>query len=357
MSEDKILITGGAGFIGSNFVDYMVSNHPNDEIVVLDKLTYAGNKENIEPFLAAKKILFIEGDIADKNLIYSIFKKEKFSVIANFAAETHVDRSIVAPSEFVMTNVVGTHNLLEASREYKVRKFHQVSTDEVYGDLGNESGGFFKENSDLNPTSPYAATKASADLLAMAYFKTYKMHVTISRCSNNYGPFQFPEKLIPFFFQLAAQDKPLPLYGDGNNIRDWLFVSDHCEAVDLIMRKAKPGSIYNVGGANEKKNIEIAKSILQFLGKSDSLITYVEDRPAHDRRYAIDASKINKELGWSPKVNFEKGIEMTFQWYKKHRHWWQKLLKRNSIDETRRHLKIGEKSPGFILKLKTAKTS
>ncbi|MBI4994356.1 dTDP-glucose 4,6-dehydratase [Candidatus Peregrinibacteria bacterium] len=325
----KILITGGAGFIGSNFARYACEKYPAYEIVVLDKLTYAGNKENIADLINSEKIKFIKGDIADKKLIFGLFKKERFALVVNFAAETHVDRSIVNPDVFVMTNIVGTQNLLAACREFPVCKFLQISTDEVYGDLDYDSLGFFTEKTPLNPTSPYAASKAASDLLALAYYKTYKMPVIISRCSNNYGPYQFPEKLIPYFFQLASQNKFLPVYGDGKNIRDWLFVLDHCEALDLILQHGKPGEIYNIGGHNEKCNIEIAKMILKFLGKPQSLIAFVEDRPAHDRRYAIDAAKIEKELGWKPKTTFEKGIELTFEWYEKHQ-----------IDETRRHLSI-----------------
>lgn len=334
----KLLITGGAGFIGSNFVHYTVKNHPEDEVVVLDKLTYAGNKENIEAPLKAGKIQFIEGDIADKSFVFYLFKKETFDSVVNFAAETHVDRSIVSPSIFVMTNVVGTHNLLEACRDFSVPRFHQVSTDEIYGDLGTGSTNFFTEDTALAPNSPYAASKAAADHLVAAYFRTYRMFVTTSRCSNNYGPYQFPEKLIPYFFQLASQNKHVPLYGDGKNVRDWLYVEDHCEAVDLILRNAKPGAIYNVGGNNERTNIEIAKIILKFLGKSEDFITFVEDRMGHDRRYAIDASKIKKDLGWKPKTDFEKGIKLTFDWYKKNKVWLDGLVTRNQIDETRSHI-------------------
>lgn len=317
--KKKILVTGGAGFIGANFVHYTAQKHPENEIVVLDALTYAGNKENLSSLLETKKIRFFKADIADKGSVSSLFKKENFWAVVNFAAETHVDRSIISPSVFVMTNIVGTHNLLEACREFEVPRFHQISTDEVYGDLGGGSKNLFTEKTPLSPTSPYASSKAAADLLVMSYFKTYNIHATISRCSNNYGPYQFPEKLIPFFFQLATQGKNLPLYGDGNNIRDWLFVADHCEAVDLILRKSKPGKIYNIGGNNEKKNVEIAKLILKYLGKSEDLITFVEDRLAHDRRYAIDAATIKRELGWSPKTDFECGIKKTFEWYRGNR--------------------------------------
>lgn len=347
MSKRKILITGGAGFIGSNFTHYAALRSA-DEILVLDKLTYAGNLENISSLVKSKRIRFIKGDIADRKFIYRLFKKEKFSAVCNFAAETHVDRSIVEPSTFIMANIVGTQNLLEACRTFSVPRFHQVSTDEVYGDLGNDKTAYFTEKTPLDPTSPYSSSKAAADLLVTAYYKTYNMHCTISRCSNNYGPYQFPEKLIPYFFQLASQNKPLPVYGDGKNIRDWLYVTDHCEAIDLILRKAKPGAIYNIGGNNEKQNIDIAKMILKFLGKPASLITYVEDRLAHDRRYAIDSSKIKEDLGWTPKTSFEQGIKLTFEWYKQHAVWWRKLIKKHNIDETRKHLSL-RKSQNYAL--------
>ncbi|MEK9132541.1 MAG: dTDP-glucose 4,6-dehydratase [Patescibacteria group bacterium] len=316
----KILITGGAGFIGTNFAYYMANKHPHDDLVVLDKLTYAGNKNNLTALIKSGKARFIKGDIANKKFITALFKKEKFDVVVNFAAETHVDRSIVLPAVFVMTNVVGTHNLLEASREFGAPRYHQISTDEVYGDLGRDSKDFFTEDTPLAPTSPYSSSKAASDLLVQAYFKTYGLFATISRCSNNYGPYQFPEKLIPFFFKLARSDKPLPLYGDGKNIRDWLFVEDHCEAIDLILQKASPGAIYNIGGNTERNNIEIAHLILEFLKKPRTLIKYVKDRLAHDQRYAIDSSKIKKELGWKPRTSFENGIKLTFEWYKNNKY-------------------------------------
>lgn len=327
----KILVTGGAGFIGSNFVHYLAPQ-TNYEIVVLDKLTYAGNLDNIADLIEKKRITFIQGDIMDKAFIFDLFEKNRLAMVVNFAAETHVDRSVINPSLFVMTNVVGTQNLLDASREFGVKRYHQISTDEVYGDLGDGSTNYFTEETPIDPTPPYAASKAAADLLVMSFWKTYQMPVTISRCSNNYGPYQFPEKLIPYFFQLASQGKPLPLYGDGKNIRDWLFVIDHCEAIKLILEKSPPGEIYNIGSHFERDNTAIAKLILKFLGKSEDLITYVKDRLAHDRRYAMDPSKIEKNLGWKPRHTFKQGIAETFAWYKKH-----------GIDENRQHLTIRNK--------------
>ena len=328
----KILVTGGAGFIGSNFAHYTAAHHPEDEIVIVDKLTYAGNKENIQDLLAAKKARFIKGDIVDAKFISTLFAKENFTAVVNFAAETHVDRSIVEPSVFVMTNIVGTHNLLDACREFSVPRYHQISTDEVYGDLGDNSHDFFTEQTPINPNCPYAASKAAADLLVASYCETYKMNITISRCSNNYGPYQFPEKLVPYFFQLAQRGKPLPLYGDGKNVRDWLYVEDHCEAIDMILRSGAAGEVYNIGGHNEKTNIEIAKLILKFFDKPKSLITYVQDRQAHDRRYAMDPTKIEKELGWKPKTSFSEGIKRTFAWYEKNKAWAEKLMKKHEID-------------------------
>lgn len=309
----KILITGGAGFIGSNFTHYVVKLGTYDEICVLDNLTYAGNLENITGLIDSKRIKFVKGDIANKKFVFDLFKEEKFDYVANFAAETHVDRSIMDSSIFVMTNTVGTQNLLEASKEFGLKRYHQISTDEVYGDLGFGSKNYFTESTPINPSSPYSASKAGADMLVMAFWRTYKLPVTISRCSNNYGRFQFPEKLIPCLFHLASKNKPLPLYGSGENVRDWLYVEDHCEAVELILHKSKPGEIYNIGGHNEFKNIDIAKMILKFLKKPENLIIFVTDRLGHDERYAIDASKIEKTLGWKPKYTFERGIAKTFE--------------------------------------------
>lgn len=335
----KILITGGAGFIGSNYAHYRFENYPKDEIYVLDKLTYAGNLDNLSDLVVNPRFHFVQGDIADKEFVNDLFATEKFDKVVNFAAETHVDRSITSPSIFVMTNIVGTHNLLEASRLNNVLRYHQVSTDEVYGDLGTDSHDFFKEDSLIKPNCPYAASKASADLLVKSYFETYKFGATISRCSNNYGPYQFPEKLIPYFFRLISEDKPVPVYGDGKNVRDWLFVLDHCRAIDLILEKSKIGEVYNIGGNNEKTNLEITKFLLKFLGRDESLITYVDDRLAHDRRYAIDASKIKRDLNWEPSYTFATGIEYTFNWYKEHEEWVKKLT--NKLEE-RKHKEVSK---------------
>jgi len=323
----KILITGGAGFIGTNYSYYRFENYPDDEIYVLDKLTYAGNLENLSELLEEKRFHFIEADICDKEFINKLFEEEKFDKVINFAAETHVDRSITGPSIFVETNIVGTHNLLEAARANNVKRYHQVSTDEVYGDLGRDSSDFFTEKTPISPNCPYAACKASADLLVGSYFETYDMPVSISRCSNNYGPYQFPEKLIPYFFKLISENKKVPVYGDGQNVRDWLFVLDHCRALDMILESDKHGEVYNIGGNNEKTNLEITKFLLDFLGKDEGLIEYVEDRLAYDRRYAIDASKITKELGWEPSVDFGDGIQKTFDWYKNNKEWVEKVSK------------------------------
>lgn len=325
----KILVTGGAGFIGSNYVHYFVQKYPEDAVFVLDNLTYAGNLDNIQNLLEQNRITFIKGDIADSAFVNQLFSEEKFDIIVNFAAETHVDRSIIDPHIFVQTNVLGTHNLLLASRQNKVRRYHQVSTDEVYGDLGSESHDYFTEKTPVNPNCPYAASKAAADMLVQSYFETYQMPVTISRCSNNYGPYQFPEKLIPFFFNLARHDKPLPVYGDGLNVRDWLYVVDHCRAIDFIVESGRYGEVYNIGGHNEYTNLEITRFILKFLGKDENLVTFVKDRKAHDRRYAMDPSKIEHELGWQPSVNFEQGIQKTFEWYDSHKDWMTKLFEKH----------------------------
>lgn len=335
----KVLITGGAGFIGSNFAHYYADKYPQDKIVVLDKLTYAGNRDNLAELEGKENFKFVQGDIADSKFVNDLFEKEKFDTVVNFAAETHVDRSIEHPSIFVMTNIVGTHNLLETSRKFNIKRYHQISTDEVYGDLGTDSKDFFTEKTPLAPNCPYAASKASADLLVKSYFETYEMPVTISRCSNNYGPYQFPEKLIPYFFHLISENKEVPVYGDGKNVRDWLYVIDHCRAIDVILEKGKRGDVYNVGGNNEKTNLEITKILLKFLGKSEDLIVFVDDRLAHDRRYAIDSSKLQNELGWAPSVTFEEGIAKTFDWYENHKEWRDKLME--NLEE-RKHKKISK---------------
>ncbi len=323
----KILVTGGAGFIGGNFVHYMVNKYPEDEIVNLDLLTYAGNLETLKPVENKPNYRFVRGDIADRKFIMDLFEKEKFDVVINFAAESHVDRSISDPGIFVVTNVLGTQVLLDASRAYGVKRFHQVSTDEVYGDLPLDRPDlFFTETTPLHTSSPYSSSKASADLFVMAYYRTFKLPVTISRCSNNYGPYQFPEKLIPLMISRALANEELPVYGKGENVRDWLHVLDHCVAIDLIVRNGKVGEVYNVGGHNERTNLEVVKTILKALGKPESLIKYVTDRPGHDMRYAIDPTKIETELGWKPTYTFDTGIEMTIQWYLENREWWENIL-------------------------------
>ena len=319
----NILVTGGAGFIGSNFVRYMLNKHQDYKIVNLDLLTYAGNIKSLDDIKDNPNYLFVKGDIADNKLVDKIVSENKIDVIINFAAESHVDRSITNPDIFVKTNVLGTQNLLEIAKKYKIEKFVQISTDEVYGSLGKT--GFFTEKTPLSPNSPYSASKASADLLVMAYHHTFGLNVNITRCSNNYGPYQFPEKLIPLFITNALDNKQVPLYGDGLNIRDWLFVEDHCSAIDTVLHKGKNGEIYNIGGNNEKTNKYITDTILKYLGKDSSLIKYVADRLGHDRRYAIDATKIKEELGWEPKYKFEQAIEKTIEWYLSNKNWWQPL--------------------------------
>jgi len=323
----NIIVTGGAGFIGSNFVYYEHKKHPADKIICVDKLTYAGNLETLTPLLEKDNFKFIRADIADRKAIYRIFEQEKPDIVVNFAAESHVDRSIENPEIFLQTNIIGTSVLLDACRKYGIDRYHQVSTDEVYGDLPLDRPDlFFTEQTNLHTSSPYSASKASADLLVMAYHRTYKVPTTISRCSNNYGPYHFPEKLIPLMIINALDDKPLPVYGDGLNVRDWLYVEDHCHAIDLIMRKGKVGEVYNVGGHNERANIDVVKTILAQLGKPESLIEHVTDRKGHDRRYAIDPTKIHEELGWEPETKFEDGIRKTVQWYLDNRDWWLNII-------------------------------
>ena len=323
----KILVTGGAGFIGGNFIHYMVNQYPEDQILNLDLLTYAGNLETLKSVEDKPNYKFVRGDIADRQFIMKLFEEEKFDVVINFAAESHVDRSIEDPEIFVQTNVQGTVVLLDASRRFGVKRFHQVSTDEVYGDLPlDRTDLFFTEDTPLHTSSPYSSSKASADLFVMAYYRTFGLPVTISRCSNNYGPYQFAEKLIPLMIARALNNEQLPVYGKGENVRDWLHVEDHCTAIDLIVRKGKVGEVYNVGGHNERTNLTVVKTILEALGKSDELIHYVTDRPGHDLRYAIDPKKIETELGWTPKYRFETGIKQTIDWYLNNKDWWKNII-------------------------------
>ncbi len=320
----KILITGGAGFIGSNFVRYMANNYPDYKIVNLDALTYAGNLENLKDIEEKPNYKFVQGDITDRQFISNLFQKEKFDSVINFAAESHVDRSITDPDIFIKSNIQGTQVLLDESKKSDVNKFVQVSTDEVYGTLGDI--GLFSESTPLAPNSPYSASKASADMLVRSYYETFNMPVNITRCSNNYGPYHFPEKLIPLMIINALSDNNLPVYGDGLNVRDWLHVEDHCQAIDLVLHKGGNGEVYNVGGNNERTNIDIVKTILNYLNKPESLITFVQDRPGHDKRYAIDASKLEQELGWKPKFTFEDGIKQTIDWYLCNQTWWERII-------------------------------
>ena len=323
----NIIVTGGAGFIGSNFIYYMLKKHPSDRIICVDKLTYAGNLETLEAAMEKKNFKFIRADIADRQAVYRIFEQEKPDIVVNFAAESHVDRSIENPEIFLQTNVIGTSVLLDACRRYGIDRYHQVSTDEVYGDLPLDRPDlFFTEETNLKTSSPYSASKAGADLLVMAYHRTYKIPTTISRCSNNYGPYHFPEKLIPLMIINALSDKKLPVYGDGKTVRDWLYVEDHCRAIDLILQKGRVGEVYNIGGHNERANIDVVKTILKELGKPEDLIEHVTDRKGHDRRYAIDPTKIHTELGWEPETKFEDGIKKTVKWYLEHRDWWMGII-------------------------------
>ena len=322
-----IIVTGGAGFIGSNFVFHMLQAHPDYRIVCLDKLTYAGNLSTLEPVLQQDNFRFVKADICDRQAVDKLFQEEKPDIVVNFAAESHVDRSIENPGIFLETNIMGTAVLMDACRKYGIQRYHQVSTDEVYGDFPLDRPDlFFTEETPLHTSSPYSSSKASADLLVMAYYRTYGLPVTISRCSNNYGPYHFPEKLIPLMIANALADKPLPVYGNGENVRDWLYVEDHCRAIDLIIHAGKVGEVYNVGGHNEKRNIDIVRIICQELGKPESLIVHVEDRKGHDRRYAIDPAKIHRELGWLPETKFEDGIKKTIKWYLEHKKWWQDII-------------------------------
>ena len=320
----NILITGGAGFIGSNFINHILKERDDYNIVNLDKLTYAGNLENLKVSEKKKNYHFVKGDITNSELVNYIFEKYKIKFVINFAAESHVDRSILGSEIFYRTNVIGTNVLLETARRFEVGKFIQVSTDEVYGSLGEE--GLFTENTPLSPNSPYSSSKAAADMMVLAFYHTYGMPVVITRCSNNYGQFQFPEKLIPLMIINAMNNKKLPVYGDGMNVRDWIYVIDHNKAIDLVFEKGRSGEVYNIGASNEMPNIEIVKLILKHLKKSENLIQYVKDRPGHDRRYAIDSSKIQSELGWKPKFTFETAIDDTIKWYLKNKNWWSRII-------------------------------
>ncbi len=320
----NLLVTGGAGFIGSCFIRYMLKNHPDYKIINLDALTYAGNLDNLKDVESNANYSFVHGNICDKQLVDSLMSQVDACV--NFAAESHVDRSITGPEIFIQTNVGGTLNLLEMAKKHKISRYLQVSTDEVYGTLGKT--GYFTETTPLAPNSPYSASKASADMLVRAYYETYKMPVLTTRCSNNYGPYQFPEKLIPLFISNLLKGEKVPVYGDGMNIRDWLYVYDHCSAIDTVLHKGRIGEVYNIGGNNEKANIEITKLLIKELGKDESSIKYVEDRLGHDRRYAIDSSKIQKELGWHPSVTFEEGIKITIDWYLNNQDWIKRLENR-----------------------------
>ena len=323
----KLLVTGGAGFIGSNFIYYQLEHHPEDQILCLDSLTYAGNIATLRGAMERPAMGFVRGDITDRETVFAVFADYRPNIVVNFAAESHVDRSIKDPGLFLQTNVRGTQTLMDACLQYGVGRFHQVSTDEVYGDLPLDRPDLrFSESTPLCASSPYSASKAAADLLVGAYGRTFHLPATISRCSNNYGPYQFPEKLIPLMIAKAAADEPLPVYGKGENVRDWLYVADHCAALDKIIRCGREGEVYNIGGHNEHSNLDVVKTILQVLGKPESLITFVDDRPGHDLRYAVDPEKIHRELGWSPATDFYDGIRSTIRWYLDHQKWWKDIL-------------------------------
>lgn len=318
----KFLVTGGAGFIGGNFLHIMVNKYPNDQYVCIDALTYAGNMETLEPIMNKPNFKFVHENICNREAVFKLFEEEHFDYVINFAAESHVDRSIENPEIFLKTNILGTQVLMDACRKYGIKRYHQVSTDEVYGDLPLDRPDlYFTEETPIHTSSPYSASKAGADLLVLAYHRTFKLPVTISRCSNNYGPYHFPEKLIPLMIQKALKNEPLPVYGNGSNVRDWLYVGDHCNAIDLIVRNGKDGEVYNIGGHNERSNLEVVKTILKALNKPETLITYVKDRPGHDLRYAMDPTKIETELGWKPEYNFDSGIQETIKWNLNHQDW------------------------------------
>ncbi|MCI1880635.1 MAG: dTDP-glucose 4,6-dehydratase [Sporolactobacillus sp.] len=326
----RLLVTGGAGFIGSNFIHHMLKFHPDDTVVNIDLLTYAGNLENLKAVEDQPNYHFVHGNICNRELLEAILDRFGIDTVVNFAAESHVDRSISEPDLFVKSNVLGTQTLLDVAKNKKVNKYLQISTDEVYGSLGPD--GYFTETTPLAPNSPYSASKAAADLFVRAYFETYGLNVNITRCSNNYGPYHFPEKLIPLMITNALENKALPVYGDGRNIRDWLYVEDHCRAIDLVLHNGRPGEVYNVGGHNEKRNIDIVRLIIDALGKPRTLIKHVADRLGHDRRYAIDPTKIETELGWTPETRFEDGIKATIQWYLDHKDWWRKIKTGEYLD-------------------------
>lgn len=327
IQQMNIIVTGGAGFIGSNFIFYELERHPEDRIICLDKLTYAGNLSTLKGVMDNPHFRFVKGDICDRTLVNRLFEGEHPDIVVNFAAESHVDRSIENPGVFLETNIMGTAAMLDACRKYGIKRYHQVSTDEVYGDLPLDRPDlFFTEETPIHTSSPYSSSKAAADLLVLAYHRTYELPVSISRCSNNYGPYHFPEKLIPLMIANALSDKPLPVYGKGENVRDWLYVEDHCRAIDLIMRSGKVGEVYNVGGHNEMRNIDIIKLICKELGKPENLITFVTDRKGHDLRYAIDPTKIHNELGWLPETKFEDGLKRTIKWYLDNRSWWEEII-------------------------------
>ena len=322
-----IIVTGGAGFIGSNFIYYMMKKHPDYNIICLDKLTYAGNLSTLAPIMDKSNFHFVKEDICNREAVYDIFENEHPDMVVNFAAESHVDRSIENPEIFLQTNIIGTSVLMDACRKYGITRYHQVSTDEVYGDLPlDRPDMFFTEETPIHTSSPYSSSKAAADLLALAYKRTYELPVSISRCSNNYGPYHFPEKLIPLMIINALHDKPLPVYGEGLNVRDWLYVEDHCKAIDLVIHNGRVGEVYNIGGHNEMANIDIVKLICHELGKDESLITYVTDRKGHDMRYAIDPTKIHNELGWLPETMFKDGIKETIRWYLDNEEWWSEII-------------------------------
>ena len=332
-----VLVTGGAGFIGANFIFYWLEAHPDDRLVCVDKLTYAGDLSTLTPVLERPNVRFVKADICDRKKMELLFGEEHPDAVVNFAAESHVDRSIEDPEVFLRTNVMGTAALLDVCRVYGTPRFHQVSTDEVYGDLPLDRPDLrFTETSPLHASSPYSASKASADLLVLAYERTYGVPATVSRCSNNYGPYQFPEKLIPLMIANALRDRPLPVYGTGCNVRDWLYVEDHCKAIDLILRQGKPGAVYNIGGNHELENLALVKRICQELGKPESLITYVADRKGHDLRYAIDSGRLQRELGWRPETAFDEGIRRTIRWYLENQAWWMKFVSDEYLNDRKK---------------------